>query len=161
MSYGIIGQLLNGGLWRSALNRFRALSGDGNLDPPVPNLPLETPADGIARGLASAAGTGGASAFGTLGAPIPAAAFVSRAQLRARKKIRPARASGSASAGAIATGYFLSSARAAAAGAGGSEVQSATVSWGLGEAMGLGLAAAIGANITPVARPHAQGWIIF
>ena len=75
MSYGIIGQLLNGGLWRSALNRFRALSGDGNLDPPVPNLPLETPADGIARGLASAAGTGGASAFGTLGAFCAFGAF--------------------------------------------------------------------------------------
>lgn len=161
MSNMILGQLLNGGLWRSALTGFRALSRDGNLDPPVPNLPLETPEDGLARGLASAAGSGTAAAVGTLGAPIPAAAFVSRAQLRARKKIRPARASGSAAASAVAAGYFLSSARAQAAGAGGSDVQAAPVAWAMGEAMGSGLATAIGANLTPVARPHAQGWIIF
>ena len=161
MSNGIVGQLLNGGLWRSALTGFRALSRVGNLDPPVPNQPLETPLDGLARGLASAAGMGGASAVGTLGAPIPAAAFVSRAQLRARKKIRPARAKGSAAAGAAATGCFLSSAKAEAAAAGRSDVQTAIISWGLGEAAGSGLAAAIGSNITPATRPTAQGWIIF
>jgi hypothetical protein len=141
MSNGIIGQLINGGLWRSALTGFRALSRDGNLDPPVPNLPLETPADGLVRGLASAAGTGSASAVGTLGAPIMAAAFVSRAQLRARKKIRRGKATGNATANAVATGYFLSSARA--------------------EAAGSGTAAVVGASITPAARPHVQGWIIF
>ena len=161
MSNGIIGQLLNGGLWRSALAGFRALSRDGNLDPPLPNLPLETPSDGLARGLASAAGTGNASAVGTLGAPIPAAAFVSRAQLRARKKIRRARATGNATANAVATGYFLSSARAEAAGTSQSDVRAVPIFWGRGEAAGSGAAEAIGTNVTPVARPSAQSWIIF
>jgi hypothetical protein len=161
MSNGIIGLLFNGALWRSALTGFRALSRDGNLDPSVPNLPLETPADGLVRGLCSAAGSGTAAAVGTLGAPIPAAAFVSRAQLRARKKIRRGKATGNATANAVAAGYFLSSARAEAAGTSQSDVRAVPIFWGRGEAAGSGAAEAIGTTVTPMARPSAQGWIIF
>jgi hypothetical protein len=33
--------------------------------------------------------------------------------------------------------------------------------WGQAEAGGAGLAAVMGTNATPTARPTAQGWIIF
>jgi hypothetical protein len=161
MSNGIIGRLLSGALWRSALTAFQAQTRDGTLDPPVPNLPLETPADGLARGLASATGVGGAAAAGTLAGAIPAAAFVSRAQLRARKKVRPARAGSGGQAAAVAAGYFLSSGAAQAVGGGTAAAASGLLSWGKANAASIGTAAAAGTNTTPAARPTAQGWIIF
>ncbi len=161
MSNGIIGWLLNGSLWRSALTGFQAETQDGNLDPTVPNLPLETPRDGIARGLGNAQGTGAASAVGTLGGGIPAAAFVSRAELRAKKKVRPARAGAEAQGSAAAAGFFLSFGVAHAAGSGTAAANSALLLWGQADAGGAGAAAAIGVNATPAARPYAQGWIIF
>ena len=70
MSSGIIGRLLSGGLWRSSLTGVWQATRDGNLDPAVPSLPLETPSDGIARGLASAEGSGSGLAVGTLAVGI-------------------------------------------------------------------------------------------
>ena len=161
MSNGIIGRLLNGGLWRSSLTGFWQVTADGNLDPAVANLPLEQPSDGIARGLASAEGSGSGVAVGTLAAGIRAAAFVSRAELRAKKKVRPAKAQVTGQAHAEGAGYFLSSGVAQASGAGGATAAAVTLSWGLGQATAAGTAVAIGANATPAARPYAQGWIIF
>ena len=161
MSNGIIGRLLSGGLWRTSLTGFWQATQDGNLDPAVPNLPLETPRDGIARGLGNAQGTGAASAVGTLGGGIPAAAFVSRAELRAKKKVRPAKAQASGQASALAAGYFLSSGTAAAGGTATAGAAGVPLSWGLGVAAANSSAAASGVNATPTARPFAQGWIIF
>ena len=161
MSSGIIGRLLSGGLWRSSLTGVWQATQDGNLDPAVPNLPLEQPSDGIARGLASAEGAGSGLVVGTLAAGIRAAAFVSRAELRAKKKVRPAKAAGDGQASAVAAGYFLSSGTAHAAGSGTTAANAALLLWGQADAGGAGGATAIGANATPAARPYAQGWIIF
>jgi len=161
MSNGIIGRLLNGGLWRSSLTGFWQVTRDGNLDPAVPNLALETPADGIARGLASAPGAGSGLAVGALASSIRAAAFVSRAELRARKRIRRAKGNSEAQGSAAAAGYFLSSGLAQAAGSGTAAADSALLLWGHANASGTGVTSAIGVNATPAARPTAQGWIIF
>lgn len=161
MSSGIIGRLLNGGLWRSSLTGFWQATADRNLDPAVPNLALETPADGIARGLASAQGAGSGLAAGALASRIPAAAFVSRAELRAKKKVRPAKGNSEAQGPAAAAGYFLSSGTAQAGAGGTGAADSARMLWGRAEASGAGAAVAFGVNATPMARPTAQGWIIF
>lgn len=161
MSGGIIGRLLNGGLWRSALTGFWQATADANLDPAVPNLALETPADGIARGLASAQGAGSGLAVGTLASGIPAAAFVSRAELRARKRVRPTKGNSEAQGAAAGAGYFLSSSVAQATGAAGANGAAVSLSWGLGQATGASASVAFGVNATPAARPTAQGWIIF
>ena len=161
MSSGIIGRLLSGGLWRSSLTGFWQATADGSLDPPIPNLALETPVDGISRGLASAQGAGSGQAVATLASGIRAAAFVSRAELRAKKKVRPAKGSSRAQGSAAAAGYFLSSSVAQAAGSGTAAANSALLLWGQATATGAGIAVALGVNATPAARPTAQGWIIF
>ena len=161
MSSGIIGRLLSGGLWRSSLTGFWQATADGSLDPPIPNLALETPVDGISRGLASAQGAGSGLAVGTLAAGIRAASFVSRAELRAKKKVRPAKAQASGQALATGAGYFLSSGLAQAAGSGIAAAEPALLLWRRAEGSGAGVASAIGVNATPAARPTAQGWIIF
>ena len=161
MSSGIIGRLLNGGQWRTSLTGVWQATQDGNLEPAVPNLALETPSDGIVRGLASAEGAGSGLAVGTLAAGIRAAAFVSRAELRAKKKVRPAKAQASGQAVATGAVYFLSSGVAQASGTGGATAAAVRLSWGLAQATAAGTAVAIGANATPAARPYAQGWIIF
>ena len=161
MSNGIIGRLLSGGLWRTSFTGIWQATQDGNLDPAVPNLPLEQPSDGIARGLASAEGAGSGLAVGTLAAGIRAAAFVSRAELRARKKVRRGRAQASSEAVATGSGYFLSSGTAQAGAGGTAAADSALLIWGQATATGAAATVAIGVNATPAARPTVQGWIIF
>lgn len=129
MSLGVIGTLLNGGLWRTSVNGFWQTDDQSGFDPSIPNLPLANPIPGLSRGLAAATGTSAVAGDGLNSTPVASSGRVFLAVMRGRKKIRPAAAvsAGVAAIAAVGERQFLMR----------------------GDASGAGAAAAISAVVTP------------